>query len=156
MQRALRHLSYRTRTRAEVERRLERDGVSPEVVERVLGRLEETGLLDDDRYCAAFVRDRLAHRPVGLRVLLEQLYRRGIPPERARPIVQAVLQEEGVREEDLLSTAAKKRARALRRLPPAAARRRLFDHLVRRGFPPDDVRLCIERILHDGGRAGGR
>jgi regulatory protein len=149
MQLALRFLSHRSRTCAEVRRRLEREGLARGVVERVLTRLEETDLLDDDRYCAAFVRDRLALRPTGLRVLLEELYRRGIPRERALPIVQAVLREEGVTEDHLLTAAAEKRARALRSLAPATARRRLFDHLVRRGFPLDDVRLCVERILPD-------
>lgn len=149
MESALRFLSHRSRTRFEVQRRLERDGLSREVVERVLGRLEETGLLDDDGYCAAFVRDRLALRPVSVRVLLEELYRRGISRERAGPIVQAVMAEEGVTEQDLLTAAALKKARALGRLPPATARRRLFDHLVRRGFPLDDVRPCVERVLDD-------
>lgn len=147
MERALQFLSHRARTRAEVRRRLERDAFPDPCVERVLTRLDETGLVDDEAYCAAFVRDRLALRPTGVRLLIDELCRRGIPRERALPLARRVMEEERVTEGDLLARAAEKKARELGRLPPATARRRLFDHLARRGFPLDDIRACVDRAL---------
>jgi regulatory protein len=147
MELALRFLSHRARTRAEVRRRLERAAFPDDVIERVLQRLVETGLVDDEGFAAVFVRDRLALRPTGVRLLVDELYGRGIARERALPIVRRVMAEEGVTEEDLLTRAAEKKARALGRLAPATARRRLFDHLARRGFPLDDVRACVDRAL---------
>lgn len=147
MERALQFLSHRARTRAEVRRRLERAAFSNAIIDRVLERLVDTGLVDDDGFAAIFVRDRLALRPMGVRRLVDELYGRGIGRDRARSVVRRVMQEEGVTEADLLRRAAEKKARALGRLTPAAARRRLFDHLARRGFPLGDIRACVDHTL---------
>lgn len=147
MELALRFLSHRARTGAEVRRRLGRAAFPDPCIERVFERLSESGLVDDEGFAAVFVRDRLALRPTGVRLLVDELYGRGIPRERALPIVRRVMEEEGVTEEDLLRRAAEKKARALGRLAPAAARRRLFDHLARRGFPLEDVRACVRSTL---------
>ncbi|MGH7545420.1 MAG: regulatory protein RecX, partial [Gemmatimonadota bacterium] len=74
MERALQFLSHRARTRAEVRRRLERAAFPDEVIERVLQRLLESGLVDDEGFAAIFVRDRLALRPTGVRLLVDELY----------------------------------------------------------------------------------
>ena len=147
MERALQFLSYRARTRAEVRRRLERAGISNSIIEDVLERLVETELVDDEGFAATFVRDRLALRPTGVRRLVEELHARGIDRDRGLRVVLRVMQEEAVTEADLLRRAGEKKARVLDRLAPPTARRRLFDHLARRGFPLDDVRAYVARTL---------
>ncbi len=147
MERALQLLAYRPRTREEIVRRLLREGFADERVGRLLARLEEAGLLDDDAFGAAFVRGRLGSRPEGIRLLAEALYRRGIPRERALPIIHRVLEEEGVSEQDLLERAGEKKMRSLGGKSPRVARRRLFEHLARRGFPLDEVKLWVDRSV---------
>lgn len=149
MERALGFLSYRSRSREEVRRRLDRDAVPEPIRDRVLGRLEETGLVDDDAFCAAYVRSRIAVHPEGVRRMAEELYRRGVRRERALPVVTRVLAEEGVSEAELLARAGEKRLRALGDLPPPVARRRLFEHLARRGFPLEAVRAWVEGAVGD-------
>lgn len=147
MDRALQLLSYRARTREELRRRLGGEGYAEERVAAALRRLEETGLVNDGAYCAAFIRGRLAAHPEGVRVMVEALVRRGIARERALEAVRRVLEEEGVSEGDLLDRAARRKLRSLVRQPRTVARRRLFDHLARRGFALDDIRRFVEASL---------
>lgn len=149
MERALGFLSYRSRSREEVGRRLDRDEVAERVRDRVLARLLETGLLDDDAFCAGYVRSRIAVHPEGVRRMAEELYRRGVPWARSLPVIEQALEQEGVSESELLARAGEKRLRALGGLSPAAARRRLFEHLARRGFPLEEVRAWVERAVAD-------
>jgi len=135
--RALRYLGHRSRTRVEVERKLAESEVEPPVVARVLGRLDELGLLDDADYAARFVEQRQNHRPEGARALRYALGRRGVPDH----VVAAVT--EGI-DEDTLA-----RRVALDRLPRYAGcdrpvfERRLGGFLQRRGFGPDAVRAAV-------------
>jgi regulatory protein len=149
MERALGFLSYRSRSREEVRRRLDRDAVPDPIRDRVLGRLEGTGLLDDDAFCAAYVRSRIAVHPEGVRRMAEELHRRGVPRTRSLPAIQRALEGEGVTEAELLARAGEKRLRALGGLSPAVARRRLFEHLARRGFPLEAVRAWVEEAVGD-------
>lgn len=147
LERALQLLSYRSRTREELRRRLAGEAYPEPALGAVLRRLEETGLVDDRAYCAAFIRSRLAGRPEGMRRMAEALYRRGIDRDAALATIQRVLEEDGMSERELLERAAEKKLRALAREPRQVARRRLFDHLARRGFPLDEIRAFVERRL---------
>ncbi len=86
MQYALRSLGRKMQTRRELlEKLLKR--TSPEVAERVLGRLEEWGYLDDRQYAEAFVRSRRERwGPLRLRA---ELARRGVKDE----IIRAALED---------------------------------------------------------------
>ncbi|MBI4514130.1 MAG: RecX family transcriptional regulator [Gemmatimonadetes bacterium] len=147
LERALQLLSYRSRTREELRRRLAADAYPEPALGAVLCRLEETGLVDDRAYCAAFIRGRLAARPEGIRRMAEALYRRGIDREPALAAIRRVLEEEGMSEREVLERAAEKKLRALARKPRQVARRRLFDHLARRGFPLDEIRALVDQKL---------
>ena len=74
---ALRQLTVRARTRAELARALARKNVPEEVADSVLDRLTEVGLIDD----AVFARDWLAagaRRQRSRRVLLGELAEKGV------------------------------------------------------------------------------
>lgn len=59
-ERALRLVGYRERCVAEVSLRLTRDGYPQPLAQRLVGRFEELGLIDDARFAAAWVRMRVA------------------------------------------------------------------------------------------------
>ncbi|KPK81831.1 MAG: hypothetical protein AMS25_04700 [Gemmatimonas sp. SM23_52] len=146
---ALNFLSYRQRTAQEVRRKLAERGFSPETIESAMGRLCAVGLVDDEAFVAAYVRDRLAHRPVGVRRMAQELYLKGIPREVAQPVIERVLRAEGADERSLACRVVEKKRRTLSSRPGdrAVARRRLRDHLIRRGFEPRLVREAVDELL---------
>ena len=145
---ALRYLSYRPRTRAEVLRHLRGKGLEMHA-EAVLARCEELGYIDDEAYALAFVRERVRLRPRGIPRLVSELLSRGVSREVAERAAAAALEEEDVTEDELLRVVAQRRLKAIRGLEPTVARRRLAGFLARRGFRPGAVRAMVRELLPD-------
>ena len=152
MDAALTYLAYRPRTRHEVRRKLEERGFDATAVVACLERLAELDLVNDEAFVALYVRDRVAHRPMGVRRLVDELYRKGVDRQRSEPIIARVLEEEEVDELGLAERAAERGARRLRPGDDAASRRRrLQAFLARRGFRPDVIRTVVDRRLPPSG-----
>lgn len=155
---ALRLLGHRPRSRVEIRRALERRGSSGPTVDRTIAWLDERGYLDDRAFGEAFVRDRLRLRPRGTAALVAELRRKGVDEGTARAAIAAVLEAEAMTESALARRAAAEWARRNARLLRDAsrdperrrvARRRLYGHLSRRGFPPDPIRAAVAGALGD-------
>lgn len=153
-------LAYRSRTEAELRRRLLRKGYPTEIVEECLSGLVASGLVDDGEFAVAFVRDRVRSRPRGTRRLVQELRVRGVADEAAREAVDRVLEAGEVSELDLARKAAEGwarrtlRARSVQRAPlrdedPLAMRRRLHAFLARRGFGGEAIRVVSDEVLRD-------
>lgn len=154
---ALGLLSFRARTRAELSRRLREKGFRPARIDPCLDRLEAKGFLDDEAVAAAFVRDRLNHRPRGPSRLSTELRAKGIQADVARTVVDKVMEEQEVSELDLALGVAE--GWLSRQAPPVRAslgaegtdpgrekaRRRLYGFLARRGFQGDALRAAMDR-----------
>jgi regulatory protein len=135
---ALALLGRRDYTTRELSDRLLSKGFPAEAVDEALRSLTADGLLDDRRVAAAYVRTasqvrgrgriRIAHelhaRGVGRTVIDDVL--RGLEPDDESQAIQAVL--------------AKRRWPAR---PTLADRRRMFQHLLRRGFAPDVIAKAL-------------
>ncbi|MCA1791272.1 MAG: recombination regulator RecX [Thioalkalivibrio sp.] len=156
---ALVQLSYRARTRSELGRKLRSKGFDGARVDRCLDRLEERGLLDDAAVAAAFVRDRLRHRPRGRARLTSELRTKGVAAEVAGGVIDEVFEDEDVtdlvlvrqvadgwvaRQGDALLDALASDDRTRER---ERAHRRLRSYLGRRGFRGDALRAGVEQAL---------
>lgn len=145
---ALTYLAHRPRTRHEVRRKLQERGFDATVAAACLDRLAELDLVDDEAFVILYVRDRIAHRPMGLRRLVDELYRKGIDRRRSEPIIARVFEAEGVDERSLAERAAERGVRRLRRNDDAGSRRRrLQTFLGRRGFDWGLIREVVDRRL---------
>jgi regulatory protein len=144
---ALASLARRALTRKELASRLARKGYSAEEVAKTLDALEKSGLVDDARAAESHAAGRAA-RGLGRRRIASELVARGVPEaERAAALAGLDPEDEKAR----LSAALAKRARALPAgLTGEARSRRLFAHLVRRGFAPDAVLEALGRKGDDG------
>ncbi len=154
---ALNLLSYRARTRRELQRKLRTKGHEPERIEACLDGLSDRGLLDDASVSAAFVRDRLRHRPRGRRALRAELRGKGVDASTADHVVSEVFREEGVSDRALAAEiaegwVARQGSAVLAALVSpganperARAQRRLRAYLGRRGFRGDDLRAGVAR-----------
>jgi regulatory protein len=140
---ALRQLTVRARTRAELSRALARKHVPEEVAQTVLDRLEEVGLIDD----AVFTRDWLAagdRRQKSRRALLAELVEKGVDRE---VIDAAVAELDGDRDYLVARGFAERKARSLIGLDPQVQYRRLAGALARRGFSASVVAQVAREVL---------
>lgn len=142
---ALRQLTVRARSRAELERALARKRVPAEVTSAVLDRLEEVGLVDD----ATFARDWLAagdRRQKSRRALLAELAEKGVDRD---VVEEAVAELDGDRDYVVARGFAERKARSLAGLDPQTQYRRLAGALARRGFSAGVVAQVTREVLAD-------
>ncbi len=142
-QQALKLLSYRQRSVAEVRRNLKEHRYSEEVVSEVLTRLQNNGLLDDRRFAESWVENRNVFRPRSKRALAVELRQHGIADEDIDPITQEIDDEE------LAYQAGLKHSRRMENLEWMEFRQKLSSFLARRGFSYDVIKSVVERIWNE-------
>lgn len=163
---ALALLSHRARTRRELKTKLRQKGYGPQRIDVCLDRLEQKGLLDDAAVAAAFVRDRLHHRPRGKARLASELRAKGLDADTALETIDQVFDDEGASDLELALETAEgwirrqgaKRVRALGGEPGPdrdKARRRLYGYLARRGFRGDALSAAMDRAAELAGSESG-
>lgn len=154
---ALNLISYRARTRTELQRRLRQKGFQPARIAPCLDRLTEKGFIDDEAVAAAFVRDRLLHRPRGKAALSSELRAKGVDGDLAARAIDEVFDTQETSDEALARSIAdqwirRQNASVLEALASTGrsperdrAKRRLVSFLGRRGFRGDALRTGIGR-----------
>ena len=142
MQRALRLLSYKPRTVAELRERLrEKEWAEEEAVEQVIARLRELNDLNDEEYAANFAATRLQMKPLGRSRLRRDLQRKKLSSPTIEQAVSDAYAEKP--EEGLIDEALEKRIRL--KGPPATREEsaKLIAYLLRRGFSYD---LVLQKV----------
>src|SRR6266576_2703411 len=133
-QRAGKLLAAKQRSVAELrESLLEGRGATESIVAEVIERLREYGYLDDARFAHGYASLRVQQRPIGRQRLERDLRMKQID----KATVDAALDQvfETTPEEGMIDRAIEKRIRLRGRPQTRADAKKLFDHLLRQGFP---------------------
>ena len=85
-EKALWLMSYRDHSKNELRKKLERD-TSPEAAESTLERLEELGLIDDERYAQRLAKELFETKKLSSRAVKYKLIEKGIDKQLAEDIV---------------------------------------------------------------------
>ena len=135
------------------ERLLEGRGATPQIVETVIERLREYGYLDDARYAQSYASLRVQQRPIGRQRLQRDLWLKKIDKQTAEAALDQVFEQ--TPEEDLIDKAIAKRVRLRGKPKTREDAKKLFDHLLRQGFPfelvSDKVRALAKDNADDAG-----
>ena len=123
-------LTGQARSRAELEGKLAKRRVPPEVAQRLLDRFEEVGLVDDQAFARAWVQSRQTGKGLARRALAQELRRKGIDDEVARDALADVDPDD---EAEAARTLVRRKLRSVQRLDRATATRRLAGMLARKG-----------------------
>jgi regulatory protein len=131
---ALALLGRRDYTTRELSDKLQARGYPAEAVNAALRSLMADGLLDDRRVAAAYVRTASKVKGRGRIRIAHELHARGV----VKSVIDDVLGRlEPEDESQAIQVILTKRRWPAR--PTLADRRRMFHHLLRRGFPPDVI-----------------
>jgi len=137
-------LKTRPRSRLEFERRLRRYGYDDAVVAATLELLAAKGLVDDDRFARAWIRDRAALRPKGRRAMAMELRLKGVGRER---VAAALAEELDLSEEELARRALGRRGDYYRSKGEKKGRAALYGFLARRGFEGAVARKLTDEVF---------
>ena len=142
----LRQLSMAPRSRSQLEKKLRQRGCDEEVAARVLARMTEVGLVDDEAYAEMLVRSRQSGKGLARRALAHELRKQGIDQEVAEEALEQVgAGDERVKAEQLVE----KKLRTMRGLAPDVQARRLAGMLARKGYP-GEIAWPVIRDAIDG------
>jgi regulatory protein len=137
---ALRLLVRREYTAAELRARLRDRGYAEDIADDCIQRLTADGTLDDRRVAANHIRTARDIKTRGRLRIERELVARGIAPALARELLADL-----PKEDDQAQIA---RVLARKHVPEhlsLSERRRIFQHLLRRGFPADAISKALRQ-----------
>lgn len=139
-QKAMKFLSYRDRSEAEVQVHLAQHGVPEALVSETITRLVKNGLISDKQFAARWVENRTEFRPRGRRALAYELKQKGVNQQ---TIDEAL---ENIDEDQLAYQTAYKYQAKLKALEWLDFRKKLYAHLARRGFSYETITSAVSRV----------
>ncbi|MCB9078906.1 MAG: RecX family transcriptional regulator [Anaerolineaceae bacterium] len=138
-QRALNYLSFRSRSRVEIERYLREKKVAPDIITATIERLDEEGLIDDSAFAESWVENRERLKPKGARALRYELQQKGLNES----TIDSALEQ--IDESELAWRAIEKKVRQWQALDEADFKRKAMAFLSRRGFDYEVTMETVER-----------
>ncbi len=146
---ALNRIETRPRSEQEIRRYLASKDLPKAIVDEVIARLREAGLLGDQDFARFWVENREGFKPRSARALKFELRQKGVPDQE---IARAI---RNLDERESAYRAALPRAERWKQLEPAEFREKLSGFLARRGFDYQITRETVTRILNElTGQAG--
>lgn len=142
----LRQLTMAPRSRAQLEDALRRRNCPQDVMDRVLDRMEEVGLVDDAAYAGMLVRSQQQGRGLARRALAQELRRKGVDDATAREALDEV---DPHAEEERARELVAKRIRAMAGLDATVQTRRLAGMLARKGYPADVTMRVVREAVRE-------
>ncbi len=130
-QKVLNLLNYRARSIKEIRDKLREKEIPGEIIDEVIEDFIRVGLLDDEKFGAAFVRTRMVKKKVSKRFLLRELKEKGFLEEKAQQIVDDNYGEES---ENEVATQLLHKKLGKADLSHPSIKKKVTDFLHRRGF----------------------
>lgn len=144
---ALKQLESRQRTEEELRRALAKRNTPEDVIDELLDRFREVGLVDDHAFATALASTRVSVQRRGAARIRQELRDKGVPQDIADQAIQGIDHHD---EFDAALAFARKRASTMGHLEHLVVKRRLYGALARRGFSADVVRRAVETALEEG------
>lgn len=138
---AFRLLTYRMRTKKEMQDRLQSREYSERVIINVMDELERLSLLDDKKFAETFARDRLNFGLKGKRMIFAELLKKGIDNKNVKSVLADIGEEN---EEEACLTLIKKYANRYRNLSLSEKKQKYYGLLTRRGFSYPIIKKALK------------
>ena len=139
-QTAMNFISYRPRSISEVRRNLRDKSYDDETIDKVINRLVELDMLNDEAFVRYWVDQRTTFKPRSQIALRAELLKKGVASEAIDTVVTEV------DETSAALQAAQKQMSRWRSLDEAAFRKKAFGFLQRRGFRYEIAQETIQTI----------
>lgn len=137
---ALKFLSFRPRSRKEVETRLKKKGVDTNESNLILEKLDGLKLLDDEEFSKWWITQRKTFRPKGWRIIKIELLQKGI----SREIIDSLAPEEKEDQEALRIL--EKKWSSWHRLDKTSRREKAARFLQSRGYDWEITKKAIDQL----------
>jgi len=123
--------------------------VNFEIHEKIMGRLQELGYIDDNAFVRTYVENMTRNHPMGKRMFVQKLRQKGVDKE----IIHQVLSDQtndGIDEMADARKAIGKKMIIWQKLPVMACKRKVYSYLLRRGFGGSIAGKIIDEVFGKG------
>lgn len=138
------YCSRAERSKDDARRKLTAWGIDRETAERIISRLEKENFIDEKRFCHAFIKDKARFNKWGKTKITYELKKKGISSEIINASLKEVEGECGF-EDQLMKILTTKNA-ALKDDNIVQRRLKLFRFAAGRGFSPDMINRCLDKL----------
>lgn len=142
----MKRLGSRDHSRKELFIKAIRKEYPKKIIENVLDELTEKGYLDEQRFVENFVKDKSHLNKWGPNKIKAHLYKKGISNSMAEQSIQKVFADKNI-EELLLHLVLKGKRRFLREEDPYKRKKKVVDHLARKGYRSSDIYKHIDDLM---------
>jgi regulatory protein len=132
----LRYVAMRLRSRWEVETYLTRKDASPTLIEEILNKLSNIGMLDDKKLAQAYISDRQLLRPTSRRKIINGLRQKRV----AEDIINEVVEAETEGDSSALRTVIERKRQQSKYQDDL----KLMQYLARQGFNYGDIKTALQ------------
>lgn len=147
MTRIASYCSKTERCTSEVRKKLLAWELENEIVEKIIATLTKEKFLDDERYCRSFVRDKQRFNKWGKNKIIFELRKKQIPELLINPILAEEIEESDF-EDSLLKILVTKN-RSVKADSDYERYAKLFRFASGRGFTPDQIKKCLNKLLKE-------
>ncbi len=142
---ALDFLSYRIRSVKEITDKLKGKKISAGTIEKTIKHLEKLGLINDEEFAKQLVQSKTGRKPSGKAVIRQKLFQKGISKNVAEKVIDELYSPE--KEKELILEVYGKYVKKLKGKDKFSRRKKMFEHLMRKGFDVDLINeLLNEKI----------
>ena len=136
-------LGYRARTKKEVYDKLLAKEFDEKVIKKTIGKLKEMGYLSDIEFTKSWVKDRIATKPEGKKLLQIELRQKGIEEKMAKEQLEKLVDEKT--EVAMAQKALNKALKQYNKLPSREKRQKITSYLARRGFDWQLINMLLNK-----------
>ncbi|WP_025028519.1 RecX family transcriptional regulator [Caldalkalibacillus mannanilyticus] len=140
----LRYLSYRARTKKEMETHLSSKEFDLDLISDVISKWIDQGLIDDLRFAIQWCTERSEYKKRGKRVLREELKEKGVAPLWIEQALEHINDEV---EWNACLQLAEKKVRMLKDFSEPRNRSKLFQYLMRKGYSLELIQQIYRHLL---------
>lgn len=152
LNKAHRLLAGRPRSERELRRRLTQEVKKLEIkrlrdklIEEVIERLKSEGLVDDQGFVRWWVEQRVTFKPKGMRLIKEELGKKGISGELIEiNKLRELIRELGTSEEEMAKREVQSQKFKVKSWSKKERRRKLAVYLTKRGFGWETIRMVVD------------
>lgn len=135
------YLSYKERSKKDLEKRLRGKKISEDVIENITKLLEEQKYLDDEIYAKNFLENKLNNKPMGKKLLQNKLMEKGIDKETIKETIQQNYTQE--KEIKLAKELLEKYEKKLRVKNILQKKQKCYQYLHSRGFDYEIINKVV-------------
>ncbi|MEK6648301.1 MAG: regulatory protein RecX [Actinomycetota bacterium] len=136
-------LAPRAKSRGELFAHLKKRGITEDVANAVLFRLQEQGYIDDEEFARAWSQSRQRTKKLSKRVIADELRSKGVSSEIIKLVTAEIDQDV---EYAIALDLATRKYRPIAHLDSEIIRRRVHGALARRGFSMDIINAVMREI----------